>query len=436
MSDHRHDSDLDWLYRRNQEPDRTRGGYPSSPQQDPSPYPPYPSSPRQEPSPYPPYRPEPSPYPPQQQSPWQESSSHLGSAAAQDAGQPIHPEQAMPQQPSRGVSQTPPPSRPPRTRGPKRRHPIRRLVLVLVLAWVAFMVGTPIYAWTIGTKVDTNPGGDRPAEQPGTAVLLVGSDGREKLTEQQRGELGTGDTEGQRTDSMMLLYKPPSGKSAMISLPRDSWVDVPGHGKAKLNAAYAWGGAPLLIQTIETNTGIRIDGYLEVGFLGVVEAVDAVGGIEVCPEKAISDRDAHLELPAGCQNINGKTALGYVRMRKSDQTGDIGRMMRQREVIGKVAKKALNPLTLLNPVSYWNLNMAAAHTLGRGSETGFGEVLGGVGVFLSSATGSGYSLSVPVSDANASRNGQSVMLWDKNASQEVFNAVLEGNTEPLAKYSH
>ena len=74
MSDHRHDSDLDWLYRRNQEPDRTRGGYPSSPQQEPSPYPPYPSSPRQEPSPYPPYRPEPSPYPTQQPSPWQESS--------------------------------------------------------------------------------------------------------------------------------------------------------------------------------------------------------------------------------------------------------------------------------------------------------------------------------------------------------------------------
>ena len=342
----------------------------------------------------------------------------------------------MPQQPSQGFTQSPPPSHPPKVRGPRRRHPIRRLVLVLVLAWVAFMVGTPIYAWTIGNVVQTKPGGARPAEQPGTAVLLVGSDGREKLTEQQRGELGTGDTEGQRTDSMMLLYKPPSGKSAMISLPRDSWVNVPGHGKAKLNAAYAWGGAPLLIQTIESNTGIRIDGYLEVGFLGVVEAVDAVGGIEVCPEKAISDKDAHLELPAGCQNINGKTALGYVRMRKSDQTGDIGRMMRQREVIGKVAKKALNPLTLLNPVSYWKLNMAAAHTLGRGSETGFGEVLGGVGVFLSSATGSGYSLSVPVSDANASRDGQSVMLWDKNASQEVFNAVIGGNTEPLAKYAH
>ena len=284
--------------------------------------------------------------------------------------------------------------------------------------------------------IPATPEGSRPADQPGTAVLLVGSDGREKLTEQQRGELGTGDTEGQRTDSMMLLYKPPSGKAAMISLPRDSWVKIPGHGSAKLNAAYAWGGAPLLVQTIESNTGIRIDGYLEVGFLGVVEAVDAVGGIEVCPKEAIKDKDAHLDLPAGCQTLNGKTALGYVRMRKADQTGDVGRMMRQREVIGKVAKKAMNPLTLLNPVSYWKLNMAAAHTLGRGSDTGFGEVLGGVQVFLSSALGSGYSLSVPVSDANASRDGQSVMLWDKEASKTVFDAVIAGNTEPLAQYSN
>ncbi len=434
MSDHNHDSDLDWLYRRDQEPDRTRV-YPSSPRPEPSPYP----QPGQEP-PHPPYRSssrqgqEPPPYPPQQPQPWQDPS-YSRSAATQGPGNPVPPGYAAPQ-PSPGFAQSPPNARPPKVRGPRRRHPIRRLVLVLLLAWVVFMIGTPIYAWTIGTKMETAPGGDRPAEQPGTAVLLVGSDGREKLTEQQRRELGTGDTEGQRTDSMMLLYKPPSGKSAMISLPRDSWVDVPGQGKAKLNAAYSWGGAPLLIRTIESNTGIRIDGYLEVGFLGVVEAVDAVGGIEICPEKAISDRDAHLELPAGCQNINGKTALGYVRMRKSDQTGDIGRMMRQREVIGKVAKKALNPLTLLNPVSYWKLNMAAAHTLGRGSETGFGEVLGGVGVFLSSATGSGYSLSVPVADANANRGGQSVMLWDKEASQEVFATVIAGNTEPLAKYSH
>lgn len=306
---------------------------------------------------------------------------------------------------------------------------------MLVLAWVVFMVGTPIYAWMIGTVVETDYSGSRPADQPGTAILLVGSDGRDQLTEQQRGELGTGDTEGRRTDSMMLLYQPPSGKSVLLSLPRDSWVSVPGNGNAKLNAAYAWGGAPLLIQTIEENTGIRVDGYLEVGFLGVVEAVDAVGGIEVCLDEPIQDRDSHLDLSAGCHNLDGKTALGYVRMRKADPRGDVGRMERQREVIGKVAKKALNPLTLLNPVAYWNLNLAVAHTLGRGADTGPFEAAAGGQVFMGAALGSGYSLSVPVADANATRGGESVMLWDEDASQAVFEAIKSGNTEALAKYS-
>lgn len=297
------------------------------------------------------------------------------------------------------------------------------------------MIGVPVHAWMNVATIEATPAGDRPADQPGTTVLLVGSDGRDSLTEQQRGELGTGDTEGRRTDTMILLHQPTTGEPAMISLPRDSWVDVPGKGEAKLNAAYAWGGAPLLIQTIEANTGIRIDGYLEVGFLGVVEAVDAVGGIEVCPEQPIQDRDSHLDLPAGCQVLNGKTALGYVRMRKADPLGDLGRMARQREVIGKVAKKALNPMLLLNPVSYWRLNMAAAHTLGRGKDTDPMAAVGGAQVFLSAATGAGLSLSVPVADANATRGDQSVMLWDPEGSREVFDAVIKGDSTPLAKYA-
>ena len=400
MSDQQRDPDLDWLYRREPTPEATRIYSPEEQARL--------SASR------------PAPSPP----PWHTPQQASGYPAAQHVAPPSGPR---------------PPQQPPGGRGlgrrPRRRHPIRRIIVALVLAWVVFMVGTPIYAWTVGNTVKTEHQGTLPPEQPGTAVLLVGSDGRDQLTEQQRRELGTGDTEGRRTDSMMLLYKPPSGKSALISLPRDSWVSVPGKGNAKLNAAYAWGGAPLLIQTVEENTGIRIDGYLEVGFLGVVEAVDAVGGVEVCPQEPINDQDSHLELPAGCQTLNGKTALGYVRMRKADPRGDVGRMERQREIIGKVAKKALNPLTILNPVSYWNLNLAAAHTLGRGTGTGPLQVLDGIQVFMGSAVGSGYSLSVPVSDANAMRGDQSVMIWDEKASKEVFDAVKRGNTEVLAQYS-
>ncbi|MDO5068033.1 MAG: LCP family protein [Propionibacteriaceae bacterium] len=393
------------------------------------------------------YRREPDPQPTRIQRPDEFTPLAADQQRRVDRGSypPPPPPQAPPQAPpsTHRPPQPPPPPPPPYPSGqqgvprprPRRRRPLRRVIGALVLAWLLYLVAVPIYAWTSVSQIDATPSGERPADQPGTTVLLVGSDGRDQLTEEQRGELGTGDTDGRRTDTMILLHLPKKGEPAMISLPRDSWVKVPGKGEAKLNAAYAWGGAPLLVQTIEQNTGIRIDGYLEIGFLGVVEAVNAVGGIEVCPKEPIQDQDSHLDLPAGCQTLDGKTALGYVRMRKADPTGDLGRMARQREVIGKVAKKALHPLSVLNPVTYWKLNMAAGNTLGRGKDTSLGSAFGGVRVFLSAASGAGLSLSVPVADANARRDGQSVMLWDADASQEVFAAVIKGDSTPLEKYA-
>ncbi len=420
MGDDKNDANLDWLYRRDDPPATQVFRNEQPPAWDQRSSSGEPTGRQGYPEPAVGYTPPPAGVYPEQPRP-------------QPATSPLPP---APQQPPASQRPATPSAIPrPRQRGRRRRLSPLKIISLLLAAWVLYLIVVPAYAWVAVASIPATPDGDRPADQPGTTVLLVGSDGRDKLTEEQRGELGTGDTEGRRTDTIILLHQPKSGKPAMISLPRDSWVNVPGKGEAKLNASYAWGGAPLLVETIEKNTGIRIDGYLEVGFLGVVEAVDAVGGIEVCPEKAISDRDSHLELPAGCQTLNGKTALSYVRMRKADPTGDIGRMGRQREVIGKVMKKAISPMTFINPVTYWQLNMAAAHTLGRGDSTGPGEMLGGVQVFAASATGGGLSIVVPVADANAHRDGQSVMLWDRAASQKLFDAVKAGDTRSLSSSS-
>lgn len=334
-----------------------------------------------------------------------------------------------------------PPPPPPGKRGRKsgrprgrKKHPVRNTILVLVLAWLAFMVGTPIYAWTAGTVVDAAPDGERPAEQPGNTVLLVGSDARDDLTPEERSRLGTGSSEGRRTDTMMLLHTPPNGRAALISLPRDSYLPIPGHGSNKLNAAYSFGGPELLVETIETNTGIRIDGYLEIGMLGLVDTVDAVGGIEVCPAEPISDRDSHLELEAGCQVIDGVTALGYARMRKADARGDLGRIERQREVIGKVVSKAANPVHLLNPVTYWQLNMAVSNSVGRGEDTGFGQLFSIGRGFFSTALGSGFSITVPIANANASTSAGSSVIWDEAASEELFEGIRSGNTDGFEKF--
>ena len=330
--------------------------------------------------------------------------------------------------------QDPPPPPPTGRRRRKRRRPVLRTLLTLFVLWLVFLIGTPLYAWTAGTKVDTAGAGARPAEQPGTTVLLVGSDGRDDLSADDRARLGTGSTEGRRTDTMMLLHTPAEGEPVLLSLPRDSSVSIPGRGRNKLNAAYAFGGAPLLIETVEANTGIRVDGYLEIGMLGLVDVVDAVGGIEVCPTFDIDDRDSHLTLAKGCQTVDGVTALGYARMRKGDPNGDLGRVERQREVISAVMKKTATPLNILNPVTYWRLNMAASGSLGRGEDTGLGEMAQVGRGLLSTITGSGLSLTVPIANADASTDAGSAVLWNEQASAEVFSAIAGGNTTSLEKY--
>lgn len=362
-----------------------------------------------------------------------EVASLHGKPAPQSRRQQAPPPPPPPPQASRpggGAGAVPPRS----SRRRRKRHPVRRAVLLLMLAWVVFMVGTPAFALLRGTVVETAPAGERPADQPGRTILLVGSDAREDLTAEERSRLGTGSDGGLRTDTMLLLYVPPTGNSALVSLPRDSLVSVPGHGMNKLNAAYSLGGASLLVETVEQNTGVRVDGYMEIGFVGLVEVVDAVGGIEVCPESPMQDQDAHIDIPAGCQTLDGVTSLGYVRMRKSDPRGDLGRIERQREVIGKVMEKAASPASILNPVTYWKLNMAAAKSVARGDDTGVAALASiGSGLFQT-ATGAGLSLTVPVADADYNSSVGSAVLWDERASQELFGAMAVGDVETLEKF--
>src|SRR5690625_3066714 len=136
--------------------------------------------------------------------------------------------------PGSGDSQEPPRERPPRP--PRRKHPIRNIILILVLAWIVFMIAIPIWAWSKIDKVDAEPDGDRPGDQPGTTYLLVGSDSREGLSDEEKQELNTGSDGGQRTDTIMLMHVG-SGPTVLMSIPRDSNVEVPGHGTSKVNAA-------------------------------------------------------------------------------------------------------------------------------------------------------------------------------------------------------
>lgn len=333
----------------------------------------------------------------------------------------------------------PPPGgqgKPPRK--PKRRRPVRSFFrtvgLLLVLALV-YLIGVPVYTWASVAKVDDDPGGDRPGNQPGNTYLLVGSDSREGLTDEEKKRLGTGSAEGQRTDTIMMLHVPTTGDPVLVSIPRDSYLPIPDNGENKINAAYAFGGPKLLVQTVEANTGVRIDGYLEVGFGGFVNVIDALGGIEMCLDEPAKDKDAHIDLPAGCQNLSGVNALGYVRMRENDPTGDLGRVQRQREMLAAMAGKAASPASVLNPIRYWRLNSAAATSLRVGQDTGIID-LGRLALGMRSvAGGSGLTLTVPISNPNYPSSAGSAVLWDQEKASAMFAEIAAGDTSELDRFA-
>jgi LCP family protein required for cell wall assembly len=325
-----------------------------------------------------------------------------------------------------------------RSKPPRRRHPVRNVFLILillVLATATWLVAVPLHAWSQVQRVDDTPSGQRPATQPGTTYLLVGSDSREGLSKAERKKLGTGSSAGQRTDTMMIMYIPTSGKPALISIPRDSYVPIPGNGKNKINAAYAFGGPKLLVKTVEQNTGLRVDAYMEIGFGGFVNIIDALGGIDMCIPKAIKDTDSHLNLKKGCQNLDGTTALGYVRMRKADPLGDLGRVQRQRQMLAAIAKKSATPLTVFNPVRYWTLTHAVADSISVGEDTSLLETTSMALAMRKVANDEGYTLTVPVSNPGASTPAGSAVLWDTAEAQAMFKALASGDTSGMDKYA-
>lgn len=212
------------------------------------------------------------------------------------------------------------------------------------------VVGGAVWADTSLSRVDAlgNYEG-RPADTPGTNWLLVGSDSRTGLTPEQEAELATGgDIGAGRTDTILLIHVPASGPTTMVSLPRDWYVPIPGNGTDKLNASFSLGGAPLLVQTVEGVTGLRIDHYAEVGFGGFADMVDAIGGVDICVPYDIVDPLAGIDLRAGCQELSGPQALGFVRSRAT-ALADIDRMNNQRLFLSSLLSKATSPTTFLNP---------------------------------------------------------------------------------------
>ena len=230
---------------------------------------------------------------------------------------------------------------------------------------------------------------------------------------------------GQRTDTIMLLHSGSTG-TVLVSIPRDSYVAIEGHGRNKLNASYAFGGAPLLISTVEQATGIRIDHYAEIGFGGFVGAVDAVGGVEMCIPEAIKDPKAALNIKTGCQQLDGATALGYVRTRATAGS-DFDRVARQRAFLAALVKKATSPATLFNPFRVVPLTSAVSAAVTVDNDDHVWNLLGLGLAMRSVSAGDAVTTTVPVG-ATPTIGGQNVVQWDRNRSQALFSAIKNDQT--------
>lgn len=328
---------------------------------------------------------------------------------------------------------TPPPPPPPTRAAPggsRRARPRPRwgrIVILALLAWLVFLIVVPIWAVSNIEKVDAEPGGQRPESTPGSTYLLVGSDSREGLSRSERRELATGNVGGQRTDTILLLHEPLfGGETLLVSLPRDSIVDIPGVGSGqKINSAFAVGGPRLLVRTVESETGLKIDNYVEIGLGGFVNTVDAVGGVQICPKTAMKDKLAGLDIEKGCQEADGATALGYVRSRHVSATGDIDRGRRQREVLGQVASRAASPWTFINPFRYFALNKAGSDSLRIGDNVGPIDLARFAWAMRKVSGGNGKTCSVPIVDL--------AVNWDDERANAMFDLIREDSTDEIGR---
>lgn len=268
---------------------------------------------------------------------------------------------------------------------------------------------------------------ERPAPGAGTTWLLVGSDSRQHLTPDQQAELATGGDVGNgRTDTILLVHIPGLGSSTpttMVSIPRDSYVEIPGYGSDKINAAFAVGGPALLAQTVEQATGLRLDHFAEIGFDGFAVMVDAVGGVTMCPTEPINDPLAGIDLPAGCQKLDGRNALGYVRTRATPRA-DLDRMLNQREFMTALLHRAASPAVLLNPLRWYPMGRAATDAV----TVDAGDHIWDLARLAWALRGDVTTTTVPIGEFTGSDSG-SVVVWNSEAANQLFAAL--GSDSPV-----
>lgn len=290
------------------------------------------------------------------------------------------------------------PHEPTARRVPRAQNPLSRIQIAVAIIAVLVLVITG-FAWrsvdSLRSNLATIGGlGLGGAKDGAVDILLVGTDSRtdahgNPLSQAELDSLRAGEEIASNTDTIILVRVPNDGSSATaISIPRDAYVDVPGIGKSKINAAYgatketerqkliedgesektaekesSQAGREALIKSVANLTGVTVDHYAEIGLLGFVLLTDAVGGVDVCLNAAVDEPLSGAKFPAGEQTLSGANALSFVRQRHNLPRGDLDRIVRQQVFMASLVREVLSAKTLTSPSKINQLTAAVKRSV-------------------------------------------------------------------------
>ena len=256
-------------------------------------------------------------------------------------------------------------------------------------------------------------------KEPAVNILVLGTDSRTSASDPSQWKEGA-----QRTDAIMIVQVSGDRKTvSVMSIPRDSWVEIPGHGQGKINAAYSYGGPSLTIHTVENLTGIHIDHFAVANFESFVALTDEIGGVRI--NLKTPQTLAGKELGAGAQVLDGQQALAYTRERSSLPNGDFDRVKRQQTWMRSIVSRVLTNGTLSSPTALYSFLKTASRTVAVDESFTLNQMQS-----LALETRHLHSndirfMTVPTAGTGTSTDGQSIVTLDADADTPLFNAFAE-----------
>lgn len=256
-------------------------------------------------------------------------------------------------------------------------------------------------------------------EEPAVNILVLGTDSRTSASDPSQWKEGA-----QRTDAIMIVQVSGDRKTvSVMSIPRDSWVEIPGHGQGKINAAYSYGGPSLTIHTVENLTGIHIDHFAVANFESFVALTDEIGGVRI--NLKTPQTLAGKELGAGAQVLDGQQALAYTRERSSLPNGDFDRVKRQQTWMRSIVSRVLTNGTLSSPTALYSFLKTASWTVAVDESFTLNQMQS-----LALETRHLHSndirfMTVPTAGTGTSTDGQSIVMLDADADAPLFKAFAE-----------